>query len=278
MKELLLKIKEFLKKYATKRVLSVLGIIILAVAIVFGGIGIYNYGKTAYLKPYQEKYKVEYPEGILEEMCDAYGKDTSTKGSIEIPDAGAKINVSSIIQNNSAFLENGAYIEKKQHFTAIRLADRKADIESLYSTADLFLKASQEIKLTTLFEKESFRVVAAYYINTNPEDDRGYVFPYNFCGNMKEKDFEFFEDAINHKTLYKTDYEFSYDDYFLSVSAPSDFMKDFRFVILCVKNGKSGFEKSETAKPNDKIFFPQVWYDANNEDNPYKFTGKWQPK
>ena len=59
MKELLLKIKEFVKKYATKQVLSVLGIIVLAVALVFGGIGIYNYGKTAYLKPYQEKYGVE---------------------------------------------------------------------------------------------------------------------------------------------------------------------------------------------------------------------------
>ena len=272
------KMNDFLKKQRTKQVLTVIGIIVLIIALVFGGIGIYNYSKTAYLKPYIEKYHIEYPEGILEEMCDAYGKDQSIRAKIEFEDINISENVSCIVENDAAFLENGADIQKDQHFRAITMNDDMADIESLYSTPNLFLKASQSVKLTTLFDKEQYRVVAAYYTNTNPEDDRDYVFPYNFCGNMGEKDFRMFEDIVSHKALYSTGYEFSNEDYFLSISAPSDFMENFRFVIVCIKTGKRGFEKSETAKSNDKILFPQVWYDVNNEENPYRFTSKWQPK
>ena len=272
------KLKAFFKKYLTKQVLTVIGIIIPIPVLIVSGIKVYNYSKTAYLKPYIEKYQIEYPEGILEEMCDPYGKDQSIRGKIEIEDLKFSKYVSNIITDDNAFLENGADVGKDQHFRAIRFNGKDVDLEGMYSTAQLFLKSSQSVKLTTLYNKEQYRVIAVYYTNTKPEDDRGYVFPYNFCGNMSEKDFEFFEDALSHKTLYDTGYEYSIDDYFLSISVPSDFMKDFRFVVVCVKTDKKGFEKSKTALPNEKIFFPQVWYDANHEDNPYKFTGKWHPK
>ena len=277
-KSFLPKLKEFLGKRRTKQILSIIGIALVALGLIFGGIKLVNYSKTAYLKPYVEKYKIEYPEGILEEMCDAYGQDQTVKGRLEIEDNGFSQEFSGIITENNAFLENAADITKDQHFRAISLMSKDADIEGLYSTAELFLKSSQSVKITTLFEKEEYRVVAAYYTNTKPEDDGGYVFPYNFCGNMSEKDFKAYEDRIVYKTLYDTGYEFSSDDYFLSVSEPSDFLDDFRFVIVCVKTGKKGFEKSTTAIPNEKIYFPQAWYDVNEENNPFMFTGKWHPK
>ena len=272
------KLKELLAKRRTKQVLGICGIVLLIAALVGGTIKIVNYSKTAYLKPYIEKYDDEYPDEILEEMCDAYGENQSIRGRLSIKDLNWESNVSCIVENNSAFLENGADIKKDQHFRAIRLNDGSADIESLYSTTELFLNSSQSVEFTTLYEKQQYRVIAAYYINTKPEDDNGYVFPYNFCGNMSKKDFESFEDRIVHRELYYTGYEFSPEDYFLSISAPSDFMEDFRFVIVCVKADKKGFEKSQTAAPNEKIFFPQIWYDVNDEQNPYIFAGKWYPK
>ena len=272
------KFKDFTKKYCTKRNLTIAGAIILIPVLVFTSIKVVDFAKTAYLRPYIEKYKIEFPEGIREDMCDPYGKDQTVCGRFEVEDLNYKIYVSNILKDNRAFLENDADINKDQHFRAIRLANKDADLESLYSTDKLFLKSSQSIKFTTLFEEEQYRVIAAYYINTNPNDDSGYVYPYNFCGNMSEKDFESFEDRVSHRTLYFTDYEYNYEDYFLSVSVPSDFMKDFRFVIVCVKTDKKGFEKCKKATPNEKIFFPQVWYDKNEEENPYRFAGKWIPK
>ena len=277
-KNLVPKIGAFAKKHATKKNLTILGAIILIPVLIFASIKVVDFARTAYLRPYVEKYKIEYPEGILEEFCDPYGRDRTVRGKIEIEDSGYKTYVSNIMKNDKAFLENGADITKDQHFRAIRLNDKKADLESLYSTDKLFLKSSQSVKFKTLFEEEQYRVIAAFYINSNPEDDGGYVYPYNFCGNMSEKDFESFEDRLSHRTLYDTGYEYNPEDYFLSVSEPSDFMKDFRFVVVCIKTDKRGFEKCEKATPNEKIFFPQVWYDVNNEENPYRFAGKWQPK
>lgn len=272
------KLKAFFKKYLTKQALTVFGIVVLIIALAAGGIKIYDYSRTAYLKPYIEKYQIEFPEGILEEMCDSYGKDQSVLGRIEIEDLNFSSDFSSIIQDESVFLENGADITKEQHFRAIRFNDKSADLESLYSTAQLFLKSSQSIKFTTLYSKEEYRVIAAFYTNTKPEDDNGYVYPYNYCGNMSKTDFGHFQDRLPYKALYDTGYEYSYDDYFLSLSVPSDFMQDFRFVVVCVKTDRKGFEKSKTAIPNEKIYFPQVWYDVNGETNPYMFTGKWYPK
>jgi len=272
------KLKAALKKYLSKQVLTIIGIILLIAALGFGGVKIYDYSRTAYLKPYIEKYNIEFPEGILEEMCDLYGSDQSVCGKLYISDIAKEITVYKTVSDSSAYIEKGANIQKDQHFRAIRLSKKAGDIESIYSTSQLFLKSSQEIELTTLFDKEAYKVVAAFYTNTNPKDDNGYVFPYNYCGNMSQKDFEAYEDRIIHRTLYKTDYEFSPDDYFLTLSAPSDFMDDFRFVIVCVKADKNGVQKSKTAVPNEKIHFPQVWYDANNEENPYIFAGKWYPK
>ena len=275
---LLPKLKALFKNPKTKRIFKIIGIAVLIIALIFGSVKLISYSKTAYLKPYIEKYNIEYPEGILEEMCDAYGKNQGVVGKLEIDDISYEKIVSSIIDNNTAFLENSADITKEQHFRAISLMDNTADIESIYSTAELFLKSSQSINFTTLYEREEYQVVAAFYTNTKPEDDNGYLFPYNFCGNMSEKDFEAYEDRITHRALYDTGYEFSPEDYYLTVSAPSDFMKDFRFVVVGVKVGKKGVQKSETATQNEKIHFPQVWYDVNDEQNPYIFAGKWYPK
>ncbi|MBR7060633.1 MAG: hypothetical protein IKI34_02755 [Eubacterium sp.] len=271
-------LREFLKKPRVKQGMKIAGIAVLAVALIFGGIKLISFSKTAYLRPYIKEYNIEFPKGILEEMCDEYGKDQSIVGRVDISDIPTEKYVSGKEKENCLMLEKGGNIEKEQHFRAICYNEASTDLESLYSTANLFLKSSQTVSFTTLFDKEEYKVVAAFYTNTKPEDDNGYLFPYNFCGNMSEKDFKAYEDRIVHRTLYNTGYEFSYDDYFLTLSEPSDFMKDFRFVVVCVKAGKRGVQKSDTATPNEKIHFPQVWYDENNEQNPYIFAGKWYPK
>ncbi|MBE6742250.1 MAG: hypothetical protein E7570_08135 [Ruminococcaceae bacterium] len=271
-------VKEFLKDNSKRQRLKIVGIFVLIIALIAVSGPVYRFTKTAYLIPYTRKYNIEFPEGILKDMCDAYGKDQNVCGALTVEDLDYSANVSNIIENDCAFLENGGDVYKDQHFRALRCNFAEADIESLYSTSKGFLKASQKINFTTLFEEEVYKVVAAFYINNNPEDDGGYIFPYNFCGNMSKKDFEMYEDILSHRALYDTGYEYSYDDYFLTISVTSDFMEDFRFVIVCVKTDEKHFEKSEKASDNKKIFYPQVWFDENKQENPYRFTSKWIPK
>ena len=78
------------------------------------------------------------------------------------------------------------------------------------------------------------------------------------------------------RALYHTGYDMSYTDRYLSISADSDFMQDFRFVILCVEVDKIVTPYKEVTE-NEKVHYPQIWYDENNEHNPYWLAGQWRP-
>lgn len=269
--------KNILKKVLKKQVLIVLGVIVLIIALVIGGVKIYDYSKVAYLKPYEEKYGIEYPVGILKEMCDNYGKNQNVVGRIKITDTDTDNLIISQLTADSAYSYEGNDVFKEQQFMSFDV-NGVSDIESIYATADGFLNASQRVDITTLMQKNTYRVIAAYYTNKNFEDDNDYVFPYNIYGNLTEKSLNHYADSIKHRNLYDTGYEFSADDKFVSITADSDFMSDFKFVILCVQTDEKDFEKSTKAGKVEKIRYPQVWYDVNNQENPYWLSAGWYPE
>lgn len=270
------KIKAWAKKVFTKQVIIALVSIVAVIAAVIGGVKLYEYSKIAYLKPYQEKYKIEYPVGILKQFCDPYGKNQHIVGNVEITDTKTKKYVTYQITKNYAYSHTGTDVNKDQQFRAIDVTGY-SDLESVYSTAKGYVDASQLITFNTLFEENQYKVVAAFYTNTNAEDDMGYIFPYNAYGTMTEKSFKAYADRINSRSLYYTGYEMNMEDEFLSVSVDSDFMKDFKFVVLCVKTDKH-FEKSTKTSPNKKIHYPQAWYDQNKKENTYRFAAHWYPE
>lgn len=253
--------------------------LVLAVVLIFGGVKIYDYSKVAYLKPYEEKYSITYPEGISEKFCDMYGKNQYTAGSVEIPDTNTKKYVFTKAYKDSPFIEQPVSLKRDYQNMAIRLNRDYADLESTYSTAEGFLDSQQIVKFSTLFNDYTYKVVAAFYTNTVAEDDAGYIFPYNVCGTMTDKSFEAYKDRIQSRRLYDTGYNLQKSDHFLTLSVDSDFMDNFRFVIVCVRVGEDEeFEKSTTAVVNEKAHYPQVWYDKNNQENPYRFASKWYPE
>lgn len=264
------------QKLITKQIGIILGVIVLIIAAVTAGVKIYDYSKTAYLKPYQEKYNITYPEGILEQFCDQYGKRQSTIGAVAIEDSNTNIYVTNERTRRFAFAPKGTDVFNEQQFRAVE-ANGLFDIESLYATKDGFTNATQKVTFNTLFEKKEYRVIAAYYTNKIAEDDGGYVFPYNIYGNLTEKSFEHFADSMKHRALYDTGYEMTYDQNYISIYSDSDFMADFVFVILCAETDKN-FDKITSVKEKEKIHYPQVWYDAKGINNPYFLAGHWYPE
>lgn len=277
-KNFLPKVKSTAKKIFTKQVAITVGAILLVIILAFSGVKLYQYSRVAYLKPYEEKYNIEYPVGILEQFCDAYGKNQDIAGAVSIPDTKTDKYVVNAAAPDAPYLEKGADIKKDQKNIAIALKSSDADLEGIYSTPEGFLKSSQKIVFNTLFEKSTYKVVSVFYTNTKAEADSGYIFPYNLCGNMTQKSFENYEDRIKSRRLYDTGYSISNEDYFLTLSVDSDFMENFRFVVLCVRIEEKDFEKSSTAVPNDNIHYPQVWYDKYEKVNPFRFSAKWYPE
>lgn len=272
-----LKEVDIFKNVDFKKVGIIFCAFLVLIAVIFGGIKIVNHAKTGYVKEYEKKYNIDYPDGILKEFCDEYGKDQSLAGNLVIEDTSTDVRVYSKEKDGCALLEKGSDVKHEQHIRAIAIDKKLADLEEFYSTPEGFLESSQKVTFKTLLGEEEYRVVAAYYTNTNPKDDNGYVFPYNTYGNLTQKSFHNFQDRVKTRSLYDTSYTLLEENYILSISVPSDFMQDFRFVIVCVKSdGK--FEKSKTATPNERIHYPQIWYDKNKQDNPYYLAGHWYPE
>jgi hypothetical protein len=86
-------------------------------------------------------------------------------------------------------------------------------------------------------------------------------------------DFDNYTDRLYHRFLYNTDYEITSDDKLLTIAAKSDFMPNFRFVLVAVMDA----DAQANAVPNKKVHYPQIWYDENNQQNPYRFAEQWYP-
>ena len=274
-------LKDFFKKlgdFGWKKIGIIACAVLVVIVGVFAAVKISDYAKTAYIRKYEKIYKIDFPDGIAEKFCDEYGKNQSVVGRITSDDAKLDgVMVYSKYRKGKALLEKGSDIYHAQHIRAISLDENVGDIESAYKTPAAFLSSSQKIKFETLFGDEEYRVVAAYYTNTNPKDDDGYVFPYNTYGTLTKKSFYHYQDRIKSRRLYDTGFKLLEQNYILSISAPSDFMKDFRFVIVCVKT-EDKFEKANKAEPNKRIHYPQVWYDKNKQKNPFYLAGDWYPE
>ncbi|MBR2277963.1 MAG: hypothetical protein IJ872_02010 [Eubacterium sp.] len=270
-------VKSALGKVFTKR----LGIAVLAVAViagvVFGGIKLYDYSKVAYLKPYVEKYGIDYPEGIRKEFCDAYGKDQRTAGTLIFDDNGKEIPVGGKSKKDLGVMELGSTVLEEQHLRSVALYN--SALEQYYCTAKAYKSSSQHVVFKTLFDDEEYQVVAAYYANTNAKNDNGYVFPYNAWGNLTERSFKSYIDRVNTRSLYITGAKLDYEGYYLSVNMPTEKQPDSRFVLLCKRiERKRDFEKITKTKANKRIRHTQAWYDEHKQQNPYRLASNWYPQ
>lgn len=257
-----------------KKIIISVCAVVAAVAVVFGSIGIANYTKTAYLKPYKEKYPgITFPQGIEERFCDYYATHVNTVGYIELPDCDYKDYVVKSSDINP-FIDKSNSTEELDFNTVIYINSELVDLEKAYSTRGAYLNAGQKIYYSTLFEDYEFNVIGAFYTNSNPADDSGYCFPYNVTKNMTGKSFNAYEDRLTHRFIYNTEYSITSEDKLITLAAKSDFMPDFRFVVVGVLNA----EKQTAATENSRIHYPQVWYNNKGAENPYRFSSEWYPE
>ena len=196
------------------------------------------------------------------------------QGRLVIEDSATDALVSS---KSVAVPDKGTTVLQDQHLRSISL--EKGNLEAYYADADDFVNATQRVTFKTLFGDEEYKVAAAYYTNTNPDLDNGYVFPYNACGNLTARSFKSYLDWVKNKSAYHTGVECRYDDYYLSVSTPATAREDARFVVLCVRlrDGEE-FEKTTSVKPNKRVLQTQAYYDEQGEVNPFRFASHWYPQ
>lgn len=273
-KQSAIKILRRIRSLVTSKKFIISAVAIIAAAALICGI-IYGAGqaRSAYLKPYEEKYPdVEFKVGMLEKYCDVLGEYPDTVGYIEIPDT----ELSSAVGSKSGDrpyaqpLQNGA----TRFNYVVYLND--SSLEQAYSSVDLYNSRSQYMTYSDLFSDMTFKIVGAFYTNTDAKDDNGYIFPYNVTEEMTVDSANEYISRLQSRFIYDTGIDITRQDTLLTVSCPSDIMDGFSFVTVGVlRNGET--EKT-TAEPNENAHYPQSVYDENNTENPYGYSSKWYPE
>ncbi|MGN1328989.1 MAG: hypothetical protein ACI4V4_04740 [Eubacterium sp.] len=262
-----------------KRLFKVIIIILVVAAAVVGAVFGVRYGinqsKSAYLKPYEKKYpNVEFPVGIMEKYCDTFGENPASVGYIDI----SEIHLSSpVVSEENDILPYAEKNDSKcnQFNYVVYLNDNS--LENYYGSAEAYNNSSTGfISYSDLYNEYRFKVVGAFYTNTQPEDDNGYVFPYNVTEELTNKSYSDLFDRLNSRFLYDTGVTLTRQDKLLTISCPTEFRAGFRFVVVGVLRNESNDKPTATEK--SKVHYPQVIYDENNQKNPYDLAYQWYPE
>lgn len=271
-------LKRQIKSDFTKQMALFLALIVAFSGLIVGGDRLYEYSKVAYLKPYQQKYpNVDFPQGILEEMCDTYAQNNACVGALKFDDIELETTVTYQCRNGCCYAPFGKDDNGDEQFVYIDI-NQCGDFEKIYSNSFGYVNAKQLITYTSLYGKCSYQVIATFYTNTNPQDDKDYVFPYGVYGTLTEKSFDGYTDRLLSRSLYDTVSELDYNSKYITVSMDSDFMPGFKFVIVGVSVDEEKFEKNTDVSENDNVHYPQCVYDLYGSENPFRFSSKWYPE
>ncbi len=269
-KTVLTKVK---KALFNKKVLIALVVIIALIGIIFGVLYAVEQSKGAYLKPYEKKYPdAEFQVGMLEKYCDILGENPDTAGYLEIPDIELKTAVSSDSKKSPCAEKCTEGAEQFNY--VVYLNDNS--LENLYSSAAAYNNSAGYMMYSNLFEDYTFKVAGAFYTNTKAEDDDGYIFPYNVTEKMTVKSANDYVSKLESRFLYDTGINLTRQDTVLTISCPTDYRKNFRFVVVAVLRDDA--ETKTKANEKDSINYPKVIFDELKKDSPYKFATKWYPE
>lgn len=156
-----------------------------------------------------------------------------------------------------------------------------AQLEKYYSVEGF--KQSPIIKFSTLYEDYYFKVYAVFITNGYPSGDNGYLFNYNISAFPSDANFEKFIEALDERKLYDTGVDINKNDKLLTLSTCSYEIKTTdmgRLAVVgrLVREGESLNIDTSKVTLNESVRYPQVWYDENDQRNPYADSYQWIPE
>ncbi len=148
-----------------------------------------------------------------------------------------------------------------------------------------FYKKAPIIEFNTTSQRYYWKIYAVFITNASESEDNGYVFNYIYP-HMDGLNFFGFVNEVNKRRLYETDVDIRPTDKMLVLSTcvrtfdTAGYRADTRLVVLAraLRYGESPLVDVEKATVNPNPKYPQIYYDNNNMENPYKDDKKWYPQ
>lgn len=244
----------------------------------------------------KEEYpSVQFPSGISLTYAKFYAINQDFVGYLKIDELGVGLPIVQSKEENY-YLKRNIYKEKSKYGCPFVPSDndmitldrntviyghnmRDGSIFAAlnkYKTLDGFKKAPV-IQFDTVYSSYKWKVVAAFISNADPDDDNGYVFPYNFTKLDSDTSFMNYVACLKERSLYDTGVDILPTDKLLTLSTCTYDFDDARFVVVArlIRPGESEEVDTSLAQKNSKPHYPQAYYDKKKKKNPYKDAENW---
>lgn len=145
-----------------------------------------------------------------------------------------------------------------------------------YKTLDGY-KRAPVIHFDTIYGNHTWKIIAAFIINTNAGDDNGYIFNYTFTKMQSDEEFMNYIRFVKERSLYDTGVDILPTDKILTLSTCSHDFDNARFVVIArlVRPGETDDVNTSIAVTNERPRYPQAYYEKKKKKNPYKDAERW---
>lgn len=239
---------------------------------------------------------VNFPDGMLAKYAQLYAANEDLRGWIKIP--GFEIDLP-VVQgdDNDYYLKKNVY--GKYTTYGVPFFDyRMTDFENLHMNNVIYghnmrsddyifgmlenyrtiagFEQAPVIECNTIYGDYTWFVYAVFISNSDPADDNGYLFPYNFIDVSQDK-FESYIEEIDKRKLYTTGVDINSSDKLLTLSTCCYDFDEARLVVVARlrREGESVSVDTSKAYENPNPKYPQKWYDVNKKVNTYAEDVRW---
>jgi sortase B len=248
----------------------------------------------------KDKYaNINFPTGMQLKYAELYYINRDFAGWLEIPGIGINM---PIVQgsNNLDYLKKSFYNKSSKfgccfvdHFNNIKELDRNTVIyghNTRYGSNAMFVpleklrtvdgfKKDPLIEFDTLYANHKWKIYAVFVTNAEKTGDNGFVFNYIFKDLSSDKIFGAYIKQLDQRKLYTTGVDLLPTDKILTLSTCTYDFDDARLVVVArmVRPGESEDVNTALATVNTSPRYPQAWYSAKGQTNPYSNADKWYP-
>lgn len=244
---------------------------------------------------YPELINVKFPKGILCEYAVYYYQNPQTIGYIRIPDTKVDYPVAQA-DNNKYYLNHDFYGKATSYgavFASYKNTWSPLNRNTLlyghnmedgsrfaallnYKNLDYY-KKHPIIEFDTIYEKNTWKIVACYITNGSTASDNGYFFDFTF-NHCSDACYEEYIEEVQKRAIYDTGVDLLPTDTILTLCTctyegdEGKKIDDGRLVIVARKVREGEDPSVDTAKADYKhepVKYPASYYDDPSE-NPYK--------
>lgn len=247
----------------------------------------------------KDKYPgIDFPTGMQLKFAELFVTNKDFSGWLSIPGTGIDLPV---VQgkDNDEYLKKSFYGEKSKYgccfldsSNGIAKLDRNTVIyghnmqsdnmmlgplES-YKKIDTF-KSAPLISFSTLYTDTKWKIYAVFISNGAESGDNGYLFNYIFRNLSSDDAFSAYIRQVDQRKLYTTGVDILPGDKILTVSTCVYDFKDARLAVVArmVREGESEDVDLSKVVLKKSPRYPQAWYTAKGQTNPYKNAENWVP-